>query len=337
MTDRTVTVDRNAPVARDDIPEHGRIHRRAPFSARFLLTRLAVAVVTIWALVTFVFLMLIATGDPTRLLIDPESSPEEAARVAAEMGLDRPWYEQYVSLLQQILTGSFPDSLRYRSNAFGLVMERVPASIALGLSGLLVGVTVAAVIGYVAARDRPRRIGTGQGGIIVANVVEAVPTFFLGVILILIFGVKLKVLPIAGVESLSAFVLPSIVLAVTIAAPASRVFRTAILETRTQGHPTAARARGVPRFLVELRHVIANSLGPVLNVIAVRAGMVFGGAVVVETMFRWPGVGQLAVTSIGGRDYPLVIATVIVLGTGCVLITLIADILAGLFDPKVRS
>jgi peptide/nickel transport system permease protein len=163
---------------------------------------------------------------------------------------------------------------------------------------------------------------------------EGIPSFFLGVVLIALFAITLPLLPLSGDQPPVAIILPALVIVLALAAPIARVFRTSLIETRNADHVRLAESKGLSPTWVLLRHVVINSLGPVVNVLGVQAGVVFGGEVVTETVFSWPGVGQLTVSALGNRDYPVVLAAVTVLAVGFVIANLLVDVLAAALDPR---
>jgi ABC-type dipeptide/oligopeptide/nickel transport system permease component len=312
----------------------GRVRRRAPLSLRYVATRLATAAVAVWAVFTLVFFSLLATGNPAQLLVAPDAPPGELERISALMGFDRPPLEQYLTFLGRIATGQFPNSIRYDESPLLLVAERLPASLTLGLTGLLAGAAVGAVAGYLGATSRRpllRRLPLS-----VLTALDAVPSFFLGILLIFVFAVVAGVMPASGGGTLAHLVLPAATLSVVVAAPVARIFRTALLEILEQDHVRTARSKGLPDAVVMGRHVVANALPPVLNVLGVQAGVVLGGAIVTEALFSWPGLGQLSISALNNRDYPLVLACVCVIAVGFVLINLVVDLVAALLDPRTR-
>ncbi|MFT4286176.1 ABC transporter permease [Nocardioides sp.] len=304
---------------------------RWPLSRRYLLGRLLNAAIAVWAVLTIVFFALHLTGNPAVLLISPDASKGEIERITAQLGLDKPLLQQYAVFLREIAGGHFPESIRYGTDPVGLVLGRLPATLRLGVTGLIGGVALGLAAGWYAA---------GRGGrlrrvpVTVLTAFEAVPSFFLSVVLIAVFAITWPVLPIAGDQTASSLVLPAAVIALALAAPIARVFRTSLQDTLDADHVRLAEAKGLSRRAVTLRHVVVNSLAPVVNVIGVQAGVVLGGAVVTESVFGWPGVGQLATSAISSRDYPVVLASVTLIAIGFVLVNLLVDIVAALLDPR---
>jgi peptide/nickel transport system permease protein len=305
---------------------------RAPISRRYLMGRLVNAVLTVWGVVTIVFFALHLTGNPAALLVSPDATPQQLANLTRQMGFDQPLAEQYFTFVGQVLTGHYPVSIRYGVPPLQIVFQRFPATLLLGATGLAGGVVLGLLAGFIAAFGRFRRMRWIPVSVLTAF--EAVPSFFLGVVLIALFAITWPLLPLSGDQPPSAIILPAAVIALALSAPIGRVFRTSLLETRDADHVRLAESKGISRPRVLLRHVVINSLAPVVNVLGVQAGVVFGGAVVTETVFSWPGVGQLTVSALGNRDYPLVLAAVTVLAIGFVLVNLLVDVIAAVLDPR---
>jgi peptide/nickel transport system permease protein len=307
---------------------------RAPLSARYIGQRLLAALVAVWAVVSIVFLSLILTGDPAQMLVPSGSPPGTVQQVSRLMGFDRPLYLQYLTFLRQLVTGRLPYSIRYDEAPLPLVLQHLPDSIVLGGTGLVAGMLIGGVVGYVAATSRfavLRRVP-----VTILTALDAIPTFFFGVVLIVIFAVRLGWFPSEGSGGIKYLVLPAACLAAVVASPVARVLRTSVLETLELDHVRTARAKGIGPSVVMYRHVLLNSLPPVINVIGVQSAMVLGGSVITETLFSWPGVGQLSISALNSQDYPLVIASVLVIGVGFVLINLVVDLLSAALDPRSR-
>lgn len=308
---------------------------RPPVGWRYLGGRLLTGLVAVWGAATLVFFALYSTGNPALLLVSPDAPPEEAARLTAQLGFDRPVPVQYVAFLGAALRGEFPDSLRYGSDPVAVALERLPASLQLGLAGLALGALVGGAIGYVSATARSpfwRRVPLSF-----AVGLDAVPTFFFGILATLVFAVQLGWLPATGGGGAAGLVLPALTLAVAFVPAVARVLRTAVIDTLGADHVRTARSKGLAHRVVVRRHVLGNSLGPTLSVVGIQAGVLLGGAVVTESIFGWPGIGQLSINAVQNRDYPLVIVCVLVISVGFVLINLLVDVLAAIAEPRLRS
>lgn len=306
---------------------------RLPLDLRYLGKRVGTGVVAVWGAITVVFFALYSSGNPAVMLIAPDAPAGELERVSHLYGFDRPLYEQYFRFVTAVLRGEFPDSLRYNADPLALALGRLAPSATLGITALLLGVIVGGLVGYVAATsEHPllRRLPVS-----LATVLDAIPGFFLAVLLVLLFSVTWQVLPSRGSGSLAHLVLPALTLGTFFVPAIARVFRTALVEVLDADHVRTARAKGLSTLRLTLRHVVGNSLGSTLNVLGIQAGVLLGGAVITESIFSWPGVGQLSINAVQNRDYPLVIACVLVIAVGFVVINLIVDVLAAVFDPRI--
>ncbi|MBH0779549.1 ABC transporter permease [Nocardia bovistercoris] len=306
---------------------------RLPLPPRYIGARVLTGLLAVWGAITVVFFALYATGNPAVMLIAPDAPAGELERVSRLYGFDRPLYEQYVRFVGAVLRGDFPNSLRYDSDPLALALGRLLPSVTLGAAALVIGVVAGGIIGYVAATSRSPLLR--KLPVSLATVLDAIPGFFLAVLLVLLFSVTLHVLPSRGSGSLAHLVLPALTLGIFFVPSISRVFRTALLEVLDSDHVRTARAKGLGAFRLTVRHVIGNSLGSTFNVLGIQAGVLLGGAVVTESIFSWPGVGQLSVNAVQNRDYPLVIACVLVIASGFVVINLVVDVLSALFDPRI--
>ncbi|NKY33512.1 ABC transporter permease [Nocardia speluncae] len=325
MTD---TVHTAAP-----LPRRWRVREIA--GTRFLLHRAITGVFAVIGAFVLLFFALYASADPARAMLPQDATDADVAAVTAEYGFDRPIWVQFTNFVGSVLTGNLPDSFRYGENPFALALDHLGASVLLGTVALFIGAGLGGLVGYLAAT------GTGwwrrRGLPAVAIASHALPTFFLAVVLIYVFAVVLKVLPTNGLRTPAGLVLPVVVLAVSIIPDIARTVRVSVLELLDADHVRAARSRGLSGRRIALRHIVANAAAPVVNLLGVQAGYLLGGAVVVETTFGWPGLGQLAVNSLQNRDYPLVIACVLVLAVGFVIANLLADVLSALLEPRITA
>lgn len=308
---------------------------RPPIGWRYIGGRLLTGAIAVWGAVTLVFFALYSTGNPAVLLVPPDAPPEEIIRLTALMGFDKPLPVQYLTFLGQVFTGNFPDSIRYGSNPVTVALEKLPATVVLGGTGLFLGVVLGGLLGYLSAtatspwlRRVPLSLAVG---------LDAIPTFFFGILLTLVFAVQLGWFPATGDGSAAALVLPAITLAVAFVPAIARVFRTALVDSLHADHVRTARSKGLRHSTIMRRHVVANSLGTTLNVAGIMSGVMLGGAVITESVFGWPGIGQLSINAVQNRDYPLVIVCVLVISLGFVLINLLVDILAAVIEPRLRS
>jgi ABC-type dipeptide/oligopeptide/nickel transport system permease component len=291
------------------------------------------ALVTL-GVVTLVFVALRLSGDPAATMLPGDASVDELRHLRRTLGLDQPLPVQYLGFLSGAVRGDFGESFRHQQPAFGLVLERLPATLELAFAALVLAVVVALPLGIVAALYRGRAIDMLAMGFAVVG--QATPYFWMGIMLILVVSVELGWLPTSGRGGWTHLILPAVTLGTHFAASLARLTRTSMLEVLGQNFVTTARAKGLGEPRVVLAHALKNAAVPVVTLIGLQFGMLLGGAVVTETIFAWPGVGRLAVQSIFVRDYPVVQAGVLVLALVFVAINLGVDLLYGTLDPRIR-
>lgn len=323
----------------------------------YTLKRALALVPTLLGISIVVFLVLyLAPGDPVSLVLGIENYTEEQAqRVRERLGLDQPIHIQYFRFASGAVKGNFGDSIRLQRPALEVVLERLPATLELASLALLLAVAIAIPAGIISAVWR--RTWADYGSMSAAVFGMAVPNFWLGLMLIVIFALTLEWLPPSGRyrpllptilaaltqsawsdlwTTVKHLVLPVITLGTATAALLTRLVRSSMLDVLHQDYITTARAKGVKNHRLIVYHGLRNALIPVVTVVGVQMGTLIGGSVVTETIFAWPGVGRMAVTSIFTRDFPVVQATVIVAATLVVLINLVVDLLYGLIDPRIK-
>ena len=300
------------------------------FVARRLLHTALVAV----GVVTLVFVALRLSGDPAASMLPGDASVDELRDLRHALGLDRSVPVQYVAFLRDAVRGDFGESIRHQQPAFGLVLERLPATLELAFAALVLAVVVALPLGIVAALHRGRVVDVVAMGFAVVG--QATPYFWMGIMLILVVSVELAWLPTSGRGDWRHLILPAVTLGTHFAAAIARLTRTAMLEVLGQQFVTTARAKGLGERRVVLAHALKNAAVPVVTLVGLQFGTLLGGAVVTETIFAWPGVGRLAVQSIFVRDYPVVQAGVLVLALVFVALNLLVDLLYGALDPRIR-
>ncbi len=300
-----------------------------------IVRRLLLSVFVVFGVTVVVFTVIRLSGDPTGLMLPPEASEADIVKFRHEMGFDRPLPVQFWSFLTHVVRGDFGESLRYREPALGLVLERLPATMKLTGAALLVAVVIAIPAGVVSAVRRNSIYD--NAAMLVALFGQSMPIFWLGIVLILVVSVKLQLLPTSGSGGLTYLILPGITLGMYTTARISRLVRAEMLEILGQDFIRTARAKGLRERVVVYRHALRNALLPVVTLIGIEAGAMLGGSVITETVFAWPGVGQLVVRSIFSRDYPVVQAAVFVIACIFVLVNLCVDILYTVIDPRVRG
>jgi ABC-type dipeptide/oligopeptide/nickel transport system permease component len=300
----------------------------------FLIRRLVQSVLVLLGVSIFVFGLLQISGDPTGLLLAPDATPEDHQRLRERLGFDRPIYVQYASYMQGVVQGDFGESIRSGQPALGLVLERMPATIQLGVAAMVLAIVVAFPVGIIAALNRGRLIDRALMSLALFG--QSIPVFFLGIVLILIFGVKLGWFPVAGRGGLDHLVMPMVTLGLFSMARTARLVRSGMLEVMSTEYVTTARAKGLRESTIVTRHALKNALIPIITVLGLDLATLLGGAVITETIFSWPGVGRLIIFSISARDYPVVQAAVFVIALTYIFINLAVDILYVYLNPRVR-
>jgi peptide/nickel transport system permease protein len=301
----------------------------------YLLRRIWQSAVTLVGVSILVFVILrVIPGDPAKMLL-PEGAPQSAVdELNRHLGLREPIWIQYGLFLQSVARGDFGQSFQYRSPALQVVVERMPATIQLTLTAMMLTVLFGVSIGIVAAV----RQGTAYdyAGTVLAVLGQSLPNFWLGIMLILLFGVTLRWLPTSGFEGWSYLVLPSLTLAAFPTALVARLTRSSLLEILGQEYIRTGRAKGLAERAVVLRHALRNATIPLLTVLGLQIGTLLGGAVITESIFAWPGMGKLVVDAIFFRDFPVVQTILILSATIFVVINLLVDVLYTVLDPRIR-
>ncbi len=300
----------------------------------YILRRLVQIVPVVLGITLVTFFLVRLTGDPAAIMLPPEAPPEVRAAFRQEFGLDDPLPVQYARFVANALRGDFGRSIRYREPVLDLFAERLPASFQLSAAALALAIVVGVPLGVVSA---VRRNGGLDNTVRVASLLgQAVPSFYLGLLMIMVFAVNLRWLPTGGYGTPQQLIMPAVALAVFLVALLARFTRGAVLDVLRQDYVRTARAKGLAELTVLSRHVLKNALIPVVTVIGLQVGALFSGAVVIETVFAWPGVGRLIVQAIQTRDFPIVQATVLIVSVAFVLVNLAVDLAYAWIDPRIR-
>jgi len=306
----------------------------------YILRRLLQSILVLLGVTFLVYFILFQTGDPTFLSVSTDASQAEVERVRHELGFDRPWYVQYAAFLSKAVRGDFGTSLRQGLPVTGIVLDRIPATLELALAALAISLLVAFPVGILAATRRNSALD--QLAMLGAVLGQSAPTFFVGIMLLFVFGGILGWFPIGGrgqsspVDELRHLVLPAVTLGTFSMARNARLIRSSLLETLGREYVTVAWAKGLGESTVVLRHALRNALIPVVTVIGLDFGALLGGAIITETVFAWPGVGNLVVKAIGQKDFPVVVGCVTMLAVVFITINVVIDVLYGYLDPRVR-
>lgn len=287
-----------------------------------------------WGILTVVFVLVRLSGDPITLFITEETPPQQVELIRQSLGLDRPMFMQYISFLGQAAGGDFGESLRFRQPAMALVFERLPASFELLGAAVLLSLVIAVPVGVLSAMRKDSVVdGVGMGIVLIG---QAVPAFWLGTMLVLLFSVHWQMLPTSGRGTPAQLVLPTITLGAYLTARTARIVRSGMLDVLGLDFIRTARAKGLLPSQVVLRHALKNVAVGVITVIALDIGAMLAGAIVTETLFAWPGIGRLLISAVSARDFPLVQAAAVVLALFVVLVNIVVDVLYAFVDPRIR-
>ena len=303
-------------------------------SLTYLARRLAAAVITLLGVILVMVLLVRALpGDAARIIAGLQATPEQVEQVRLSMGLDQPVPIQYWRYLDNVVHGSLGMSARFGTTVLSEIGHRLPYTLVLAVCGTVFGAIFGIALGVLAATHKGRWVDAFGSMLGVAGI--SMPVYWLGILLIVLFSVQLRLLPIGGADSLSSLVMPTITLGVFSMAVVSRMTRSTMLDTLDQDYVRTVRAKGVAEW-VAVRHALRNAFIPILTVIGLQFGTLLGGAVLTETVFSWPGIGQLLVQSINNRDFPLVQGIVFVFAAMFIVLNIITDLLYSVVDPRVR-
>jgi len=300
----------------------------------FLAPKLLRALVAVWLVTTVVFVVMRLSGDPVPLLLPPDAPTSEIMRVRRDLGLDRPLPVQYAVFAANILRGDFGRSIHFREPAFAVVRGYLSATVELGLTAFLLAALVAVPIGMFSAIRRNSLVDHAAMGL--ALIGQAAPTFFLGILFILVLSLKADLFPTGGRGDWTHLVLPALTLGAFAMASIARLTRSAVLDVLHADYIRTARAKGVAEWLVIAKHTLKNAALPIVTITGLQFGTLLGGAVVTETVFAWPGIGRLAIQSIYNRDYPVVQCAVFLSAIMFIVINFAIDAIYGLLDPRAR-
>jgi peptide/nickel transport system permease protein len=301
---------------------------------RYLLKRLALAVVTLLVVSVIIFAMSRAAGDPRHVYLDDYSTQADWDRLTVALGLDKPYYVQYGIFLGDALRGDFGQTIKERRPVMEVIIERLPATFQLGLAAFAFSILVGLPLGVLSAVKRGSILDVS--GKLMSLVGLSSPVFWLGIMLMFIFAVKLDWLPPYGRQKAVSIILPAVTLGWYYVAANLRLIRSGMLDVMDSEYIKLARAKGVSSRGVIWKHALRNAMIPALTFAGITLGALVTGSLVVETVFAWPGLGQLAVQALFGADYPLLQGVVIVFTLMYVLAALLVDVLYAYIDPRIR-
>lgn len=302
---------------------------------RFLLRRAILAAMVTLTVLVVAFALTRLSGDLAVSIAGPNATAEDVATIRKNYGLDRPLPMQFLEWAANAASGDFGRSYLYRAPVAGLIKDRLPITIGLGLSGLTIALLTAIPLGILSAMREGSLLDRAIG--LIALIGQAMPSFWLGLVLIIGFGLKLQWLPISGVDTWDGYILPGIVLAFSAIPALLRLTRAGMIEALASDYIRTARAKGLSTASVVLKHALRNAAMPVVSVAAVQLGFMLGGSIVIETVFALHGVGYLAWESISKNDFPVVQAVVLLLAMIYVGLTLLADMMNAVLDPRLRA
>lgn len=301
---------------------------------RYLLRRTINTVVVLVGVVTASFFLVRLTGDPVTLLLPLDATQAAIDTLRSRLGLDQPLHIQFFRYLQALLQGDFGTSMRFNMPAWDLFVARYPATVQLVVWSTLVAIVLGIPFGVLAAAFRGSRLDAALMGL--AAFAQAIPGFYLGLMLMLVFSVQLGWLPTGGRGTPLHLIMPVTVLSSFLVALIARMTRSSCLEMLSQDFVRTARAKGVTNTSVLFKHVLKNALIPIVTLIGLQVGTLFSGAVVTETIFSWPGIGRLAIDAIYSRDFPVVQVVVILSAATFVLVNVLVDLVYVAIDPRIR-
>ncbi|MDR5654097.1 ABC transporter permease [Ruixingdingia sedimenti] len=301
----------------------------------YILSRLARALLTILLVMTFAFVVLRMSGDPAIILLGPDAPQDAIDAFRARWGLDAPLWQQYLAYLKQLATFDFGVSMRDRAPALDLVLERVPATLALTVPALMLKIGIGIPAGVYAALHRQ---SVADRGVIMLSIFGfTIPSFVLGLVLVLIFAVRLDWLPSGGQDTWRHAILPIVTMSVGGIGILARFSRSAMIEVLGQPYIRTAMAKGLSWRDVVWKHALPNAAVPIVTLIGFMVGALIAGAVVIESIFSWPGVGRLIVVSVANRDLAVVQCLLLVIASSMVVANLLVDFAYGLLDPRLRA
>jgi len=310
---------------------------------RYIISRLLQAIALIIGVLFIVFIMLHLTGDPASLMVSRNASPEDIEKIRHEFGFDKPLIVQFANFLKGAFIGDFGMSLRYRQPAMKLIIERLPATIQLATVALLFSLIIGIPIGLLGGSNP--NTGLDLVARTTGLIGQTIPSFWLALMLIVVFAVKLHWFPAFGRETVrilginfptKSIVLPAFALSLFTTGQLARFTRSAVLEIKNEDYIRTAYSKGLPRRIIYIRHILKNAAIPIISIVGVQFSYLLSGSIYIETIFSWPGLGQLLAESVFNRDFGLVQATAFFTSVVVVVLHLLTDIAYGLADPRIK-
>jgi len=301
---------------------------------RYFLSKVGQSFLLLFGVVLLVFFMVRITGDPAALMMPREASQEAVQAFRDQMGFNRPLLVQFWDFLTKAIVGDFGKSLHFKTPAMPLVLERVPATLQLATAGLLMAVIVGIPLGLIGGFN-PGSLVDSVGRAL-ALLGQSIPNFWLAMIMIIFFGVRLRWFPTFGRDQWNSVIMPAFVLGLPVMGQIVRLTRSAVLEIRGEDYIRTAHSKGLEPRVIYVKHVLRNVAIPLVSVIGVQFGYMLGGSIYIEAIFSWPGMGGLLEQSIGWRDYPLVQAIAVFTSVVVLTLNLLTDLAYAVIDPRIR-
>ncbi|WP_419961159.1 ABC transporter permease [Psychrobacillus sp. BM2] len=301
---------------------------------KYLAMRLLQIPPVLFIVTIMIFVLVYIAGDPVATMLPADASPEEIAQFRHALGFDQPFYVQFGNYILDLFRGDFGESYQYGTSALGLVLERLPATLELATASMIIAILIAIPLGILSAVKPNTFIDFFATSFSVLG--KAIPNFWLGIMLILVFSVTLKMLPVSGTGSYAHIVLPAITLGTAMSAEITRLVRSSMLEILHQDYIRTARSKGLKYSAVVIKHAFKNSLVPVITITFLQAAALVGGSLITEMIFAWPGLGQLIIQAVYAKDLPIIQAAVFVTASMIIFINILTDIMYRVLDPRIK-
>lgn len=301
---------------------------------KYLAMRLLQIPPVLFIVTIMIFVLVYIAGDPVATMLPADASPEEIAQFRHALGFDQPFYVQFGNYILDLFRGDFGESYQYGTSALGLVLERLPATLDLATASMIIAILIAIPLGILSAVKPNTFIDFFATSFSVLG--KAIPNFWLGIMLILVFSVTLKMLPVSGTGSYAHIVLPAITLGTAMSAEITRLVRSSMLEILHQDYIRTARSKGLKYSAVVIKHAFKNSLVPVITITFLQAAALVGGSLITEMIFAWPGLGQLIIQAVYAKDLPIIQAAVFVTASMIIFINILTDIMYRVLDPRIK-
>lgn len=302
--------------------------------AHYLWNRLAAGLLVVFGISVFTFALVhMIPGDPVRMMLGQKATQEQVEQIREQMGLNKPLVEQYATYITGIVQGDFGTSLKTGQPVLKEILNRFPATVKIAVSAILIAIVVGIALGIVAAKYKDTIVD--RAVLTLATLGVSIPGYWLGLLLMLLFAVKWKWFPIAGGTGFKDLVLPAVTLGVYASTIICRLTRSGMLEVLSQDYIRTARAKGIDETIILFRHAFRNVMIPVVTVVGLQMASLLGGAVLIEQVFSWPGIGTLAIDAIFSRDFPMIQGTTLFMGIVYVSVNIVIDLLYGFIDPRI--